>query len=372
MDNHSRTTARSTLLSSLQNTSWNASEHLVDDRNHQLAKVEIAILATIFVFATVGNLLVLFILLRRRKHNTLMHTFMTNLCFADLVVAFFQVLPQLVWDITDRFMGPDLVCRMVKYLQIVGMFASSYMIVAMTFDRHQAICQPMMTYKKGVTRWNIPVFVAWLTSLIFSLPQIFIFSKRKIESDVYECWAEFIQPWGLKAYVTWVTMMVFVLPTFFIATCQVLIFKEIYHSIYLKSERIAANVIKKAQPMHSKERTHLGVSTALAKTVKMTLVIVLVYVVCWAPFFFVQLWFAWDPNPPKDTSAFVILLLLASLNSCTNPWIYAAFSSSVSRELRLLLCCGYYRLHRTQPRKGSSQEDSCFTGSSTLPKDALY
>ena len=29
----------------------------------------------------------------------------------------------------------------------------------------------------------------------------------------------------------------------------------------------------------------------------------------------------------------VIILLLASLNSCTNPWIYLAFSTNICKEL---------------------------------------
>lgn len=42
------------------------------------------------------------------------------------------------------------------------------------------------------------------------------------------------------------------------------------------------------------------VSAAMSKTVRMTLVIVLVYSLCWAPFFSVQLWAAWDPDPPQN------------------------------------------------------------------------
>ena len=45
-----------------------------------------------------------------------------------------------------------------------------------------------------------------------------------------------------------------------------------------------------------------GISKAMSKTVRMTLVIVLVYTVCWSPFFIVQLWAAWDPNPPDQGS----------------------------------------------------------------------
>lgn len=83
------------------------------------------------------------------------------------------MLPQLLWDITERFQGPDALCRSVKYLQIVGMFASSYMIVAMTVDRHYAICCPLQAYRGGVTsRWNTPVMVAWGLALLFSVPQV--------------------------------------------------------------------------------------------------------------------------------------------------------------------------------------------------------
>lgn len=84
-----------------------------------------------------------------------------------------QVLPQLIWDITGRFQGPDFLCRTVKYLQIVGMFASPYMIVAMTVDRHQAICCPLQAYRGGsMSRWNTPVMVAWGLALVLSIPQV--------------------------------------------------------------------------------------------------------------------------------------------------------------------------------------------------------
>lgn len=84
-----------------------------------------------------------------------------------------QVLPQLVWDAKGRFPGPDFLCRLVKYLQVLGMFASSYMIVAMTADRHYAICCPLEAHRSGPTkRWNTFIFLAWSLSLLLSLPQV--------------------------------------------------------------------------------------------------------------------------------------------------------------------------------------------------------
>ncbi len=53
-------------------------------------------------------------------------------------------------------------------------------------------------------------------------------------------------------------------------------------------------------PPHPLHPPLTGVSKAMSKTVRMTLVIVLVYTLCWSPFFIVQLWVAWDPNPPDQ------------------------------------------------------------------------
>ncbi|CAG6021408.1 unnamed protein product [Menidia menidia] len=444
-------------------------------RDVSLARAEITVLAVVLALTTLGNGFVLWVLLRRRKHNAPMHLFMVNLCVADLVVALFQVLPQLIWDITERFQGPDFLCRSIKYLQIVGMFASSYMIVAMTVDRHHAICCPLQAYRVGaMSRWNTPVIVAWGLALLLSIPQVFIFSRSEVAPGVFECWGHFAEPWGLKAYVTWMTVAVFLLPAMIITICQIRIFREIHNNIYLKSERMVMAELKKSEILFrfhtfkkvdegTRERgrqaprgggrdgrgqllkaasncshnnipnaqagecydytpsaiqysnchgDHMTTTTttttspgqqptlnssdfhescnnsprcsldfahpqppaapppsitkAMSKTVRMTLVIVLVYTICWSPFFIVQLWAAWDPNPPDQGVAFTILMLLASLNSCTNPWIYTAFSSSVSRELQNLLHC-----RSGLGRRGSLPDDSTTTHTSTA-KDNLY
>ncbi|GLD53417.1 vasopressin V2 receptor-like protein [Lates japonicus] len=397
------------------------------ERDALLAVAEVVVLAVILVMALLGNGLVLVVLLRQRRHHNPLHQFMLNLCVADLVVALFQVLPQLVWDAKGRFPGPDFLCRLVKYLQVLGMFASSYMIVAMTVDRHYAICCPLEAHRSGATqRWNTFILLAWGLSLLLSLPQVFIFSRSEVAPGVYECWSNFAESWGLKAYVTWMTLAVFILPVLIITVCQVRIFKEIHNNLYLKSERrltptslppsrrdsqragggggsrersslslyvspvmynnpvshtsfvpgstyqhlplgpLRSHSIPSHCDIHTYTAVHPApsarggeVSAAMSKTVRMTLVIVLVYSLCWAPFCSVQLWAAWDPDPPQNGAVFTLLMLLASLNSCTNPWIYSAFSSSVSPELRLLLLC---RAH-TQ-RRSSLPNDSTATHTS--------
>uniref|UniRef100_A0A8C3WG76 Vasopressin V2 receptor n=1 Tax=Catagonus wagneri TaxID=51154 RepID=A0A8C3WG76_9CETA len=246
----------------------------LDDRDPLLAQAELALLSTVFVAVALSNGLVLGALVRRGRRGRWapMHVFIGHLCLADLAVALFQVLPQLAWDVTYRFRGPDALCRAVKYLQMVGMYASSYMILAMTLDRHRAICRPMLAYRHGGgARWNRPVLVAWAFSLLLSLPQLFIFAQRDVGdgSGALDCWARFAEPWGLRAYVTWIALMVFVAPALGIAACQVLIFREIHASL-------GPGPAERAGRHRGGRRTGspgegARVSAAMAKTVRMTL-----------------------------------------------------------------------------------------------------
>ncbi|XP_061407723.1 vasopressin V2 receptor-like [Lethenteron reissneri] len=308
------------------------------ERDEALARAEVTVLGLIFVLATSGNATLLVSLWRRRKHASRMHAFLVHLSVADLVVAFFQVLPQLAWDVTDAFQASNGVCKVVKYLQVVGMFASAYMIVAMTVDRFQAVCYPMVTFKKKRSRWNGLVCAAWATSLALSTPQIFIFSLSEYEKGIFDCTATFAAHWGAKAYVTWVTLAVFVLPTLAVVVCQAQICRIIRLNLYVKThqgpdeEEAAGGDERRAggQLMPSRASSVTGISRAMINTVRMTLVIVLVYVACWAPWFTVQLWSAWDSKAPKEGPTFVIIMLLGNLNSCTNPWIYLWFAGGLS------------------------------------------
>ncbi|CAL9683108.1 unnamed protein product [Knipowitschia caucasica] len=219
-------------------------------------------------------------------------------------------------EITHRFRGTDFVCRSVKYLQVVGMFASAYMIVAMTIDRYNAVCKPMVSFFKGSFKRYLSIGAAWLLSLVFSAPQLFIFSLREVEENQFDCWATFMEPWGREAYISWITLSVFALPAVILLFCQMRICTTIYFNMKKKAIQ--------AKPLRSGPK---GVSNAMLKTIKMTFVIIMAYTVCWSPFFIVQLWSAWSPSTaPSKGPIFAIIMLLASLNSCTNPWIYIYYS----------------------------------------------
>ena len=110
-----------------------------DLRDENLAIFEIATLAAIFVTIIVGNGCVLIALRPPTRHQRLrrLNYFLVHLSVADLITGFFNVLPQLIWDITYRFYGNDPLCRTIKVLQLFGPYLSSYVLVMTSLDRYQ-------------------------------------------------------------------------------------------------------------------------------------------------------------------------------------------------------------------------------------------
>ncbi|KAJ8258588.1 hypothetical protein COCON_G00176000 [Conger conger] len=334
-------------------------------RNEEVAKVEVTVLALVLFLALAGNLCVLLAIHTTKHSQSRMYYFMKHLSIADLVVAIFQVLPQLIWDITFRFYGPDILCRLVKYMQIVGMFASTYMLVLMSIDRCLAICQPLRSLHRRKDRFF--VISSWVLSLVFSIPQMFIFSMTEVGSGVYDCWGDFVLPWGIKAYVTWISLSIYIIPVTVLSICYGLISFKIWQNFKLKTKREQCITLT---PMTSKgtELSRVSsvnlISKAKITTVKMTFVIVLAYIVCWTPFFFVQMWSAWDPNAPREEMPFIISMLLASLNSCCNPWIYMFFAGHLFHDLRQhFLCCPgpYLKSYQGHCERESSRKSNSST-----------
>ncbi|XP_014685781.1 vasopressin V1b receptor [Equus asinus] len=359
-------------------------------RDEELAKVEIGVLATVLVLATGGNLTVLLMLGRLGRKLSRMHLFVLHLALTDLGVALFQVLPQLLWDITYRFWGPDLLCRTIKYLQVLSMFASTYMLLAMTLDRYLAVCHPLRSLRQPSQSAYPLIAAPWLLAAILSLPQVFIFSLREViqGTGVLDCWADFRFPWGPRAYITWTTLAIFILPVAMLTTCYSLICHEICKNLKGKTrawrverggwrnwDRAAPSAPAAAtQGLPSRVSSISTISRAKIRTVKMTFIIVLAYIACWAPFFSVQMWSVWDENAPDEDStnvAFTISMLLGNLSSCCNPWIYMGFNSHLwPRPLRHLACCGGPRPQmRRQLSNGSlsSRRTTLLTRSSGPP-----
>ncbi|PZQ46209.1 MAG: hypothetical protein DI551_05520 [Micavibrio aeruginosavorus] len=75
---------------------------------------------------------------------------------------------------------------------------------------------------------------------------------------------------------------------------------------------------------------------AKVKTVKMTIVIIIVFVICWSPYIIFDLLQVFEKIPKTQTNIAIATFVqsLAPLNSAANPIIYFLFSTQMCRTIR--------------------------------------
>ena len=139
------------------------------------------------------------------------------------------------------------------------------------------------------------------------------------ESD---CLSEFQTDWALSAYITWITLSIYVVPI----TALISVYTRICLAVW-RSERFnravsgaprsssAATMHSSAEnprsrgertPRDSPQTSMTTVSAAKLKTVKLTLVVVVSYIVCYGPWFVVQMWAAWDAHAPFEGIRYIV------------------------------------------------------------------
>ena len=362
-----------------------------DYRNESLATIEITVLVIIFILAIVGNVFILYALIEQKKFRPLSRIYylIAHLSIADLLVALFNILPQLVWDITFRFKGGDPLCRFIKFMQVFVLYLSTYVLVAMSLDRYIAVIGKRSTWKSSPSLSKILVVLAWFVSIIFSLPQVFIFSYQAVKEDVFDCWATFNGFWNQKTYVTWFVLSAFGFPLLIISICYGAICFKIYSYNYSKlrgrktdqsrryqntvlttsanNESIFPSAVLGSEPTRIENtqgncRSSDGsvgidegessvsnlISTAKMKTIKLTTVIIVCFVVCWSPFCVTQLYLTYfPPKSGENRTYYSLLTLFASIqwDLAGNPFLPNTF------PILLFLCGPVSVVLSSVPRK---------------------
>ncbi|XP_060571996.1 cardioacceleratory peptide receptor-like isoform X2 [Ruditapes philippinarum] len=324
---------------------------------------EIVFLSFLFFFIVIGNSIVLLALGLSKRTHSRMHFFIMHLALADLSVGLITVLGDLIWKITIKWYAGDVICKMLKFAQAFVMFASSYMLVALSIDRYDAIARPL-SFSTTWTRCKVLVGVAWGLSALFSVP-LFVFSG--VPEGTLECWLQFPidYDWIWLVYFVGVMTAVLILPALIIAGCYLLIILIIWKNSHLlettrpkqvytaekkflvsSSHDIAANNGCTPTGSPKTNRVRSGVSggrsskgiipQAKIRTVKMTFTIVSAFILCWSPYFIFNLLSVLGiiPKTQATIATHTFIQSLAPLNSAANPIIYGIFSTRICRYLR--------------------------------------
>ncbi|XP_063696411.1 cardioacceleratory peptide receptor isoform X1 [Culicoides brevitarsis] len=295
---------------------------------------QLTVLWVLFIVIVVGNLAVLTTLFFNKTRKSRMNYFICQLAIADLFVGLLNVLTDIIWRLTVSWRAGEIACKVIRFMQACVTYSSTYVLVALSIDRYDAITNPM-NFSGSWTRAKRLVAGAWIISACFSIPMIFLYEEKVIQ-DKLQCWIELGAPWRWQLYMCLISSSLFFIPAIIISTCYAIILK----TIWTKGGVLASpNELRNTNNIDrgSRRASSRGIiPRAKIKTVKMTIVIVIVFVICWSPYIVFDLLQVFGSIPKTQTNIAIATFMqsLSVLNSATNPLIYCLFSTQICLTFR--------------------------------------
>ncbi|XP_060521965.1 cardioacceleratory peptide receptor-like isoform X2 [Cylas formicarius] len=280
---------------------------------------------------------VLYTLLFGRSRKSRMNYFITHLAFADLSVGLISVLTDIIWRITVSWNAGNVACKIIRFLQVLVTYGSTYVLVALSIDRYDAITHPMK-FSGSWKRAKCLIIAAWLFSVLFSIPILILYEEKSIQNQL-QCWIEFQHQWQWKIYMVLVSVTLFIVPALIITTCYAVIIVTIWAKGAPSFARNRRNDHDRPGSDNSRRASSRGlIPRAKVKTVKITFVIVTVFILCWSPYIIFDLLQVYGHIPRTQTNIAVATFVqsLAPLNSAANPIIYCIFSTHFCKMIGLL------------------------------------
>ncbi|XP_075620837.1 gonadotropin-releasing hormone II receptor-like [Balearica regulorum gibbericeps] len=256
----------------------------------------------------------------RRSHIRLL---LLHLAAADLLVTVAVMPLDAVWNITLQWWAGDLACRLLMYLRLLAMYASAFVTVVISLDRQAAILRPL-AITRARRRNRIMLYVAWLLSAGLSVPQLFLFHTVTLRPphNFTQCTTRgsFRQPWHETLYNMLGFTCLFLLPLLIMVCCYTRILLEI-------SRRMGSSLFSSRDVSLRCSRNNIP--RARLRMLKMSLVIVSSFILCWTPYYLLGLWYWFCPRAmEKRVSPALthILFIFGLFNACLDPITYGLFT----------------------------------------------
>ncbi|XP_044039353.1 cholecystokinin receptor type A isoform X2 [Siniperca chuatsi] len=338
--------------------------------------------------SVLGNSLIIAVLVRNKRMRTVTNLFLLSLSVSDLMVSLvcipFTLIPNLMRD----FIFGTGICKLVMYFMGLSVSVSTFNLVAISLERYSAICNPLTSRTWQTKSHAAKVITAtWVASFILMLPYPISSTLKPFtrvnNSTGHMCrlvWPNDViqQSW----YVS-LLLLLFLIPGIVMMTAYGLISLELYRGIKFevssrKSSRdrqASTGSIKPGdsdgcylQPTKKKSITKstgnfanssskptvgrvCGSSStanlmAKKRVIRMLLVIVFLFFLCWTPVFVVNAWQAFDRRSAyRLTGAPISFIhLLSYTSACVNPIIYCFMNKRFRQGmLATFTCCSCLR-----------------------------
>ncbi|XP_055878069.1 RYamide receptor-like isoform X2 [Biomphalaria glabrata] len=317
----------------------NKSQAGVSNEQPVYAQVIIVLMYVLIILVAVGgNLLFSYIIVMNPKMRSLTNLFLLNIAISDIVKAvicnpftFIANLILLYWPYGE-FM-----CQVVTYIQVVAVFLSSFTLVAMSVDRYVAIVKPMRP-RLSKRAFVVTMIIIWLLSLSAPLPTA-ILSKIIVQpSGLGLCLEDFENNHNKYIYSIAIMILQYFAPLAVITVTN----SHIGYIVWIKRT-----------PGEAEQDRDRRMAAAKRRLVKMIIIVVSIYAVCWLPLHVITL--VGDSNPtiynnPHMELVWLCAHWLAMSHSCYNPIVYFSLNATFRKSLKHLTTMCRHKQKRLQQR----------------------
>ncbi|XP_043533242.1 gonadotropin-releasing hormone II receptor-like [Chiloscyllium plagiosum] len=286
------------------------------------AKVRVIVTFCFFTVSMFSNTAVLLNVIKKRR-NSHIRNLILSLTVADLMVTVLVMPLDAVWNITVQWYAGNVACKALNFLKLFAMYASALVLVVISMDRHSAVLNPF-SFIHASHRNKLMLSMAWITSMFLAAPQLFIFQVQNVNGmNFTQCvtYGSFTEPWHETFYNMFTFITLYVTPLTAMVICY---------------SRILWEISKQVKGNREIARTQNDyILKARMKTLKMTIIIVVSFIICWTPYYLLGLWYWFNPNVLKNVPEYVshILFLIALLHTCSDPIIYGFYTPSFRKDI---------------------------------------
>ncbi|XP_019389642.1 PREDICTED: C-C chemokine receptor type 8-like [Crocodylus porosus] len=297
----------------------------------------------VFVSCLMGNTLVLWVLITRKKITTMTDMCLLNLAISDLL--FVLPLPFQAHYASDNWIFGNAVCKIMAGIYYMGFYSSIFFITLMSIDRYIAIVHIVNARKIRTATWGVLIsLVLWLVAGFASVPNM-VFSKEVVIEQSVECVPDYPpgqETWRIFTHFG-INLLGLVFPLGILIYCY---------------SRILINL----QCVRVKNRNKI-------KAIRMIFIIVICFFIFWTPFnivlFLDSLQIMHIINECKTSHNLALALQLTEtisfIHCCLNPVIYAFAGEIFKAHIKKLFQSWIHVIQNTSSADSSSLFNSWHT-----------
>uniref|UniRef100_A0A3Q1FT29 Tachykinin receptor 1 n=1 Tax=Acanthochromis polyacanthus TaxID=80966 RepID=A0A3Q1FT29_9TELE len=270
----------------------------------------------IVIVSVVGNVTVIWIITAHKRMRTVTNYFLLNLAFAEASMSAFNTVINFTYAVHNEWYFGLVYCRFHNFFPIAAVFASIYSMTAIALDRYMAIIHPLQQ-RMSSTGTKVVVGVIWILALLLAFPQYY-YSNTSQFPDRVICYIEWPDLMGIKnrkhsKYYVCVTILLYFLPLVVMGCAYLVV------GLTLWASEI---------PGDSSDR-YKEQLTAKRKVVKMMIVVVCTFAICWLPYHVYFLLYQFFPDMFEKQfiqQFYLAIMWLAMSSTMYNPIIYCCLN----------------------------------------------